>query len=65
MITLFKKDQANFMDAWKVFTQDRYKCFKIKEKQLQEFFRKLGDKGDKETSLGFSEEFYDDGELKK
>ena len=44
---------------------DRYKCLKIKEKQLQEFFRKLGEKGDKETSLGFSEEFYDDGELKK
>ena len=32
MITFFKNDQANFMKAWKIFTQDRYKCFKIKEK---------------------------------
>ena len=29
------------------------------------FFRRLGEFGDKETSLGFSVEFYDDGELKK
>lgn len=53
------------MKAWKYYTQERYKCFKIKEKQLLEFFRKLGEKGDKETSLGFAEEFYDEGELKK
>ena len=29
------------------------------------FFRKLGEKGEKEQSLGFSEEYYEDGELKK
>ena len=38
---------------------------KIKENQLTKFFRKLGEKGEKEQSLGFSEEFFDDGELKK
>lgn len=32
MITLFKIDVVNFMDVWKLYTQDRYKCFKIKEK---------------------------------
>ena len=53
------------MQAWKIYTQERYQCFKIKEKQLLPFFRKLGEIGSKETSLGFSEEFYDDGELKK
>jgi hypothetical protein len=32
---------------------------------LTKFFRKLGEIGDKEKSLGFSEEYYDDGDLKK
>jgi hypothetical protein len=36
----------------------------IKENQLTKFFRKLGDVGDKDTSLGFGE-WCDDGELKK
>ena len=35
---------------------------KIKENQLTKFFRLLGDEND---DLGFSEEKYDDGELKK
>lgn len=65
MITLFKIDVVNFMDVWKLYTQDRYKCFKIKEKQLLNFFRKLGEKGDKESSLGFSSEYFDEGDLKK
>ena len=38
---------------------------KIKENQLTKFFRELGEIGDKNTSLGFSYEFYEDGELKK
>jgi|TARA_B110001450_G_C17508773_1_gene435492 hypothetical protein len=32
---------------------------------LTDFFRKLGEYGSKEESLGFSEEHYDGGELKK
>lgn len=65
MITLFKNDQQAFMQVWKEFTQDRYHCLKIKENQLTKFFRRLGDFGDKQTSLGFNEEYYEDGELKK
>jgi len=65
MIALFKIDQARFMQVWKEFTQDRYQCLKIKENQLTKFFRKLGEQGEKEQSLGFSEEYYEDGELKK
>ena len=30
-----------------------------------EFFRKLGEFGDKESSLGFHEDYYNDGEVKK
>ena len=65
MITLFKKDLANFMEVWRVYTQTKYSCFKIKEKQLLNFFRTLGEKGDKDTSLGFSEEFFEEQDLKK
>ena len=54
-ISLFKYDQSKFMNVWKEFTQDRYKSLKIKENQLSKFFRKLGEKGEKEQSLGFSE----------
>ena len=32
---------------------------------LTDFFRKLGEYGTREESLGFSEEHYDGGELKK
>jgi hypothetical protein len=53
------------MKVWKKWTQDRYQCKKIKEGQLVNFFRELGEFGSKEESLGFSEEFYDTGELKK
>lgn len=53
------------MKVWKKFTQDRYNCSKIKENMLTNFFKELGEFGSKEDSLGFSEEFYDTGELKK
>lgn len=65
MITKFKNDLQSFMIVWKELTQDRYRCHKIKENQLTQFFRRLGEFGDKDNSLGFSDEFYDDGELKK
>jgi hypothetical protein len=32
---------------------------------LEKFFRRLGEFGDKKTSLGFSEDYYSDSELKK
>jgi hypothetical protein len=32
---------------------------------LEKFFRRLGEFGDKNTSLGFSEDYYSDSELKK
>ena len=32
---------------------------------LEKFFRRLGDFGDKNSSLGFSEDYYTDSELKK
>lgn len=50
------------MKVWKTFTQDRYHCAKIKESKLTEFFKELGKEAD---SLGFSEERFDNGELKK
>lgn len=31
MITLFKNDLEGFMEVWKKFTMERYKCRKIKE----------------------------------
>lgn len=31
MIYLFKTDQSSFMKVWKQFTQERYRCMKIKE----------------------------------
>ena len=65
MITHFKKDLKAFMNVWKKFTIHKYRCFKIKENQLTYFFRELGKHGDKESSLGFSIDFYDDGDLQK
>ena len=53
MIVLFKRDLDSFMRVWKTETQDKYKCLKIKEKQLPKFFRVLGEDGDQATSLGF------------
>ena len=32
---------------------------------LEKYFRRLGEFGDKNTSLGFSEDYYSDSELKK
>jgi len=55
----------SFLQVWKRFTQDRYNCIMIKENQLTRFFRELGEIGDKETSLGFGHDYYDEGELKK
>lgn len=64
-INNYKNDLISFMKVWKKWTQDRYQCKKIKENQLVNFFKELGEFGSKEESLGFSEEFYDTGELKK
>jgi hypothetical protein len=47
-IVLFKRDLDSFMRVWKAETQERYRCLKIKEKQLPKFFRVLGDDGDKD-----------------
>lgn len=65
MIVLFKKDLEYFMTVWKDFTMERYNCFKIKEKQLPKFFRALGEFGTRESSLGFADEHFEEGELKK
>lgn len=56
---------TSFMKVWKKFTQERYNCAKIKESMLTNFFKELGEHGSKEESLGFSEEHFDTGELKK
>jgi len=61
MIKKFKADLNSFKEVWKHFTQDKYKCLKIKEKLLLDFFRKLGELGEMDASqdggksLGFSE----------
>ena len=65
MISKFKKDLLDFMSVWKEFTQHKYRCKKIREKDLLEFFKRLGETGDKNTSLGFSSDFYDDEEMLK
>lgn len=52
-IKSFKDDLDKFYRVWKVFTQKRYRCYKIKENQLQMFFRELGGNDDEENSLGF------------
>lgn len=65
MIVTFKRDLASFMRVWKSETQDRYRCQKIKEKQLPKFFRELGNDGDKSGSLGFGKDDYEPAELKK
>jgi len=53
------------MSVWIEFTQQKYNCFKIKENMLEKFFRRLGEFGRKSSSLGFSEDYYTDSELKK
>ena len=65
MIVTFKRDLASFMRVWKSETQERYRCQKIKEKQLPKFFRELGNDGDKTGSLGFGKDDYEPAELKK
>jgi len=71
MIKKFKSDLNTFKEVWKQFTQDKYKCLKIKEKLLLDFFRKLGELSDVENnsegskSLGFSEQNYTADETKK
>ena len=52
----FNKDSAKFMQVWKEFTQERYNCQVIKESQLLDFFKRLGEFGDKNTSLGFTDD---------
>jgi len=65
MIEVFKRDLSAFMLVWKQETQARYRCLKIKEKQLPRFFRVLGDHGGSAASLGFGTDQYDAPELKK
>lgn len=65
-IQLFKNDFTNFMKVWKKFTLEKYRCLKLKENDIQKFFRDLGDEDlDRNSSLGFSSEFFTDDELKK
>jgi len=54
-IKTFKDDLEKFYKIWKIFTQKRYRCYKIKENQLQMFFRELGGNNG-ENSLGFDRE---------
>jgi len=62
MLGQFKNDFMAFMKVWRELTQEKYKCFKIKENQIIRFFRDLGRISD---TLGFSDEVYDDAEMKK
>ena len=62
MITRFKQDLTAFHEVWQRFTQAKYKCVKIKETRLTKFFRELGEK---EPSLGFHSDAYDDATMKK
>lgn len=43
----FNRDSTKFMQVWKEYTQSRYNCQVIKESQLSDFFRRLGEYGDK------------------
>ena len=40
-ITKFKKNLDVFMETWVEFTATASRCVKLREKKLQEFFRKL------------------------
>lgn len=48
------------MFVWKEYTQERYNCQVIKESQLSDFFKKLGEYGDKHSSLGFTDEIQEE-----
>jgi len=50
MIKKFKNDLTSFKEVWKLFTQDKYKCLKIKEKLLLDFFRKLGEVSERDLA---------------
>jgi hypothetical protein len=65
MIKKFKDDLTIFKEVWKNFTREKYRCIKIKEKLLIDFFIKLGEKGDPENSMGFPEIDYNPDEIKK
>jgi len=67
MIVKFKQDLNSFMSVWIKFTQKKYKCQRIKEKMLIEFFQDLGEQGtgDQESSLGFRKDLYSEAEIKK
>lgn len=65
MLKRFGADKDVFMGVWKQFTQKKFKCQRIKEKQLPAFFRELGEIGSEETTLGFNKDRYDDGDLNK
>ena len=55
------------MDVWIKFTQKKYRCQRIKEKMLLDFFQELGEKheGDQDQSLGFRKDLYNEAEIKK
>lgn len=67
MIVKFKQDLKSFMDVWIKFTQKKYRCQRIKEKMLLDFFQELGEKheGDQDQSLGFRKDLYNEAEIKK
>jgi len=52
----FQKDLSKFIEVWSELTQQRYDCQYIKESQLDYFFQRLGETGDRKTSLGFTED---------
>lgn len=65
-IVLFKSDLACFMDVWKKKTRDRYRCRKLKESQLLDFFKALAAAhGDSFRLFGGRPEQSDEKELQK
>lgn len=66
MLQMFKDDKDTFMLVWKRWSNRKnYRCKKIKEKHLSDFFRDLGEYGTDETTLGFNKERIDEGDLNK
>ncbi len=53
----------NFKIVWNEFSQEKYNCIKIKESQLIDFLKRLGEKGDSE--LGFNKKYYTDRDIQK
>ena len=62
-INIFKKDVEKFKLVWHHFSQEKFNCIKIKESQLVEFIKRLGDEGD--SQLGFDKKYYSDRDIQK